>query len=253
MGEGDEGRRRRRSTCFIRDRSAEHREQDRRRLTTAFLRRAPEQAPVSLTSPVDRSSVSSTAVPTPAPSRLESASAAFRSAPSRAIAFFSGPVGLAVKIGLLAIVNALAVWAAVLLATDHKWVALAVLVASTVIIDAVYQSPRAYPAKFLIPGTVFLLAFQVLPILYTINVAFDKYSTGHVSSKANAVEAIQQNSLSESAAGTAYTMAVARDDGGKLALVLVDQDTGKTYVGDRDGLKPGPQDSVKTNRERTTT
>jgi ABC-type sugar transport system permease subunit len=197
--------------------------------------------------------VSSTAVPTPAPSRLESASAAFRSAPSRAIAFFSGPVGLAVKIGLLALVNALAVWAAILLATDHKWVALAVLIASTVIIDAVYLSPRAYPAKFLIPGTVFLLAFQVIPILYTINVAFDKYSTGHVSSKANAVEAIQQNSLSEIAAGTAYTMAVARDDSGKLVLVLVDQDTGKTYVGDKEGLKPLPQDSVATNADGTIT
>jgi len=197
--------------------------------------------------------VSSTAVPTPAPSRLESASAAFRSAPSRAIAFFSGPVGLAVKIGLLAVVNALAVWAAILLATDHKWVALAVLVASTVVIDAVYLSPRAYPAKFLIPGTVFLLAFQVLPILYTINIAFDKYSTGHVSSKANAVTAIQQNSLSESAAGTAYTMAVARDDSGKLVLVLVDQDTGKTYVGDKEGLKPLPQDSVATNADGTIT
>jgi ABC-type sugar transport system permease subunit len=197
--------------------------------------------------------VSSTAVPTPAPSRLESASAAFRSAPSRAIAFFSGPVGLAVKIGLLAVVNAIAVWAAIILATDHKWVALAVLVASTVIIDAVYLSPRAYPAKFLIPGTVFLLAFQVVPILYTINVAFDKYSTGHVSSKANAIEAIQQNSLSESAAGTAYTMAVARDDAGKLVLVLVDQDTGKTYVGDKEGLKPLPQDSVATNTDGTIT
>jgi ABC-type sugar transport system permease subunit len=197
--------------------------------------------------------VSSTAVPTPAPSRLESASAAFRSAPSRAIAFFSGPVGLAVKIGLLAVVNAIAVWAAIILATDHKWVALAVLVASTVIIDAVYLSPRAYPAKFLIPGTVFLLAFQVVPILYTINVAFDKYSTGHVSSKANAIEAIQQNSLSESAAGTAYTMAVARDDAGKLVLVLVDQDTGKTYVGDKEGLKPLPQDSVATNADGTIT
>jgi ABC-type sugar transport system permease subunit len=197
--------------------------------------------------------VSSTAVPTPAPSRLESASAAFRSAPSRAIAFFSGPVGLAVKIGLLAIVNALAVWAAILLATDHKWVALAVLVASTAIIDAVYLSPRAYPAKFLIPGTIFLLAFQVIPILYTINVAFDKYSTGHVSSKENAVTAIQQNSLSESAAGTAYTMAVARDDSGKLVLVLVDQDSGKTYVGDKEGLKPLPQDSVATNADGTIT
>jgi ABC-type sugar transport system permease subunit len=197
--------------------------------------------------------VSSTAVPTPAPSRLDSAAAAFRSAPSRAIAFFSGPVGLAVKIALLAIVNALALWAAIILATDGKWVALAALVGATLIIDAVYLSPRAYPAKFLIPGTVFLLAFQVIPIIYTINIAFDKYSTGHISTKANAVEAIQQNSLSESAAGTAYTMAVARDDSGKLVLVLVDQDTGKTFVGDKEGLQPLPQDSVQTNADGTIT
>src|SRR5262245_39927973 len=167
----------------------------------------------------------------------------------RAIAFFSGPVGLAVKIGLLAIVNAIAVWAAIILATDHKWVALAVLVAATTVIDLVYLSPRAYPAKFLIPGTVFLLAFQVVPILYTINVAFDRYSTGHVSSKASAIDSIQQNSFSEGASGTAYSMAVARDDSGKLVLVLKDQDTGKTYVGDKEGLKPIPEDSVNVSSD----
>ena len=48
-------------------------------------------------------------------------------------------------------------------------------------------------------------------------------------------------------------MAVARDDSGKLVLVLVDQDTGKTYVGDKEGLKPLPQDSVATNADGTIT
>ena len=42
------------------------------------------------------------------------------SLPSRAVAALSGTVGLAIKIALLAIVNAIAVWAAVVLATDEQ-------------------------------------------------------------------------------------------------------------------------------------
>jgi arabinogalactan oligomer / maltooligosaccharide transport system permease protein len=171
----------------------------------------------------------------------------------RAVAAFSGTVGFAVKIALLAVTNGIAVWAASVLISKHNWIAFAVLAAATVGIDAIYLSRRAYPAKFLVPGTVFLLAFQVAPILYTINVAFDKYATGHVSSKHDAIEAIKQNSLSENASGTAYTMAPAHDASGNLALVLVDQDTNKPYVGTPGGLKPLPTGSVRVNSDGTIT
>ena len=193
--------------------------------------------------------MSTTVAPTPAPSRIATASAAARSLPMRAIAFFSGTVGFVVKIALLAVTNAIAVWAATILISKNNWTAFGVLVASTVAIDLIYLSKRAYPAKFLVPGTVFLLAFQVAPILYTINVAFDKYATGHVSSKHDAIVAIQQNSLSENASGTAYTMAPTHDASGNLVLVLVDQNTNKPYVGTPDGLKPLPAGSVKVNSD----
>jgi arabinogalactan oligomer/maltooligosaccharide transport system permease protein len=197
--------------------------------------------------------VSTTVAPTPAPSRIASASAAARSLPMRAIAFFSGTVGFAVKIALLAVTNAIAVWAASVLISKHNWIAFAVLAVATAGIDAIYLSRRAYPAKFLVPGTVFLLAFQVAPILYTINVSFDKYSTGHVSSKHDAIQAIKTNSLSETASGAAYTMAPAHDASGKLVLVLVDQDTNKPYVGTPAGLKPLPPGSVQVNSDGTIT
>ena len=66
------------------------------------------------------------------------------SLPSRAVAALSGTVGLAIKIALLAIVNAFAVWAGFVLATDERWLALVVLVAATLAIDAAYLSPRAF-------------------------------------------------------------------------------------------------------------
>lgn len=169
------------------------------------------------------------------------------SLPAQFIAAFSGTPGLAVKLAFLSIVNAIAVWAAVVLVSDEKWIALAVLVAATAAIDAVYLSRRSFPLKFLIPGTVFLLAFQVAPILYNVNVAFTNWSTGHITSKDAAIQGIQRNSLSESAEGGSYLMAAARNDDGDLVLLLVDDATGKGYVGTTEGLDENA--AVKANAD----
>ena len=46
---------------------------------------------------------------------------------ARSIAVFSGATGLAIKVAILAITNAIAVWAAVVLVDRSRWVALAIL------------------------------------------------------------------------------------------------------------------------------
>jgi arabinogalactan oligomer / maltooligosaccharide transport system permease protein len=194
--------------------------------------------------------VSTSAVTTPAPSRFSAASSAAKSLPTRAIAFFSGPVGFGVKIALLAIVNALAIWALFVLFDHHKWVAAGVLIAATLFIDAVYLGERRWiPAKFLIPGTIFLVAFQIIPIIYTVDVAFTNYSTGHILTKPQAIEQIKQTSLAPADNGKTYTMAPATDSSGNLVVILVDQDTNKPYVGTQAGLKPLPQSAVKLDSD----
>jgi len=131
------------------------------------------------------------------------------------------------------------------LVDHHKWRAVAVLIAATLAIDAVYLTKRrTLPLKFLVPGTIFLLAFHVIPVGYTINVAFSNYSTGHILSRSEAIASIQQNSLTEAANGAAYSMTLMRDADHKLVLALVDQDTNKTYIGTPDGLKPIPSGDV---------
>jgi arabinogalactan oligomer/maltooligosaccharide transport system permease protein len=160
---------------------------------------------------------------------------------ARAIAAFSGSTGYAVKIGLLCASNALAAWAAYVLASHHRWPALVVLVAATAFIDFVYLVPRKWtlPAKFLIPGTVFLIGFQVVPILYTINVAFSNYSIGHILTKNQAIEGIKINSLEQLPNSRQFDMAVARTSSGKLVLLLHDQGKGgQVYVGTAKGLAP---------------
>jgi arabinogalactan oligomer / maltooligosaccharide transport system permease protein len=192
--------------------------------------------------------VSTTAVRTPPPARVDARTAAW-SWPSRLVAAFSGTPGVVLKLVFLAIVNAVAVWAGVILADRGKWPAVGVLVATTAVIDFVYLSKRAYPAKFLIPGTLFLLAFQVIPIVYTVNVAFTNYSTGHILTKSQAIEGIKQVTLAPPENGQAFTMAPARDASGDLVLILVNPDTGAPSVGTPEGLKALPRDAVKTNAD----
>jgi arabinogalactan oligomer/maltooligosaccharide transport system permease protein len=166
------------------------------------------------------------------------------SLPSRAVATFSGTPGLILKLVLLAAVNGIAVWAATILAQDRKWIPLAALVVSTLAIDAAYVARRAFPLKFLIPGVLLLLAFQVIPIIYTVNVAFTNYATGHILSKDEAVAAIKANSLVAPPDGSSYLMAPARDDDGKLVLLLVDEDTGAVFAGTREELTPLDEGNV---------
>ena len=165
---------------------------------------------------------------------------------ARGIAFFSGSVGFAIKIALLCASNALAVWAIYVLISHSRWPAVVVLTVATVLIDLVYLAPRrkTLPLKFLIPGMVFLIGFQIIPILFTINVAFSNYSTGHILTQDQAIAAIKINSLEPPANGRQYDIAPARDSSGKLVLIMRDETGGKVYVGTTKGLAELPKGDV---------
>jgi arabinogalactan oligomer/maltooligosaccharide transport system permease protein len=168
---------------------------------------------------------------------------------ARAIAAFSGTPGQVLKMTFLSLSNALAVWAAYVLVDQSRWVSLTILVAVTAAIDLIYLAPHraTLPLKFLVPGTVFLLAFQIVPIVYTIEVALSNYSTGHIISKADAIQQIKINSLQQPENGKQYEAAPARDKNGNLVLILRDDSSGAVFVGTTDSLKPLPKSSVKVD------
>ena len=169
---------------------------------------------------------------------------------ARSIAAFSGGPGLAIKIALLALTNGVAVWAGVVLVDRSKWIPLAILALATAAIDFVYLVPRSWavPAKFLVPGTIFLLGFQLVPIVYTIEVAFSNYSTGHIAGKADAIRQIKINSLQEPANGKQYEMAPARDASGNLVLILREDPAGNVFAGTKKGLTALAKSDVKVDQ-----
>jgi arabinogalactan oligomer/maltooligosaccharide transport system permease protein len=186
--------------------------------------------------------MSTTAAPTPSP-----APETVRwSLPARLVTAFSGTPALVLKLLLLALVNAGAIWAGAHLANADKWFPLALLVAFTLAVDAVFLGPPGWvPMKFLVPGMAFLLAFQVVPIVYTAQIAFTNYSTGHILSKAEAVDTIRETSLAAPADGRTYTLSPAFDADDELVLLLHDDASGDTFVGTREGLEPLPDATVE--------
>ena len=164
---------------------------------------------------------------------------------ARAVGFFSGPVGLAIKLVLLGAVNALAVWALAILLVDDKWLAALAIAAATLLIDFVYLVPdrRLLPLKFLVPGTVFLVAFVVIPIISNANIAFTNWSTGHNLTQDEAIVAIEEVSLVAPADGTTYAATPATKDG-QLVLLLLDDVSGELYVGSESGLEPLSPDAA---------
>ena len=153
--------------------------------------------------------------------------------------------GLIVKVLALGIVAATGVWAAFPLIEAKAWGWLAGEIIVLVVVFAVYLR-RELPLKYLLPGVLFLLAFQVVPVLYTVSTAFTNYGDGHRGSKAEAITSIQTGSVTQVEGGTEYTLSVATKDG-DLVFLLVDPD-GTTFVGDADGLVPLEDATVKKGK-----
>ena len=178
-------------------------------------------------------------------------------APSRAGAQPPGPrgrpgstttTGMLVKIALLGLVLAIAIFGAFPLIEQRQWLGLALLIAVTAVIFWVYLSPRRIPAKYLIPGTLFLLAFQVFPVLYTMSTAFTNFGDAHRGSKEDAIQAIEGASITKVEGSTDYRLAVATEGDpitGDIVFLLTDPETKQSQVGTSDGLEPLPPEGVQ--------
>ena len=158
----------------------------------------------------------------------------------RLIAFFSGTVGLASRSSCSRLERGRRLGGDVLI--DRQQVGRARRARSRDGGDRLRSTSRSgrCPAQVPDPGDGLPGRFQIVPILYTINVAFTNYSTGHILSKTEAIAQIQLNSLERRRDGKTYTMAPARDADGKLVLILLGRGDRQDLRRHEDGLKPMP-------------
>ncbi len=102
-----------------------------------------------------------------------------RRAASIADAASGGMKMLLVKIVALGILDAIAVYALFVLVMDGEWLIAAVVAVVAAVVNWIYFSRRKLPAKYLTPGIIFLVLFQVFVLVYTGYIAFTNYGTGH--------------------------------------------------------------------------
>lgn len=136
------------------------------------------------------------------------------------ISRLGGTPALVIKLVFLGIVNALAIWAVPALLATSAWAMLAVVILATIALDVLLLGRRFIPAKYVVVGGIFLAVFQLIPIAYTVSMAFTNYSTGHIGTREEAITTIERDSLSETEGSAQYSMLPLYDPSGELVLAL---------------------------------
>ncbi len=165
-----------------------------------------------------------TAEPTAPPTKRQ------RQATRIAEAASDGIGWLLLKILLLALVDAIAVYAAFVLFSKREWLVLALVVAVTVLVNWIYFARRAVPAKYLAPGVFFLIVFQVFTLLYTGYIGFTNYGTGHNGSKEQAISSLLASAQERVEDSPTYPVTVV-EQFGTYGLLVTDPDSGDALLG----------------------
>ena len=149
--------------------------------------------------------------------------------------------GLLVRVVMLGLAAGIAVWAAFPLIAGGHWIGLGILVVTTAGIGYLYLTRRHVPAKYLVPGTLLLIAFQLFPVAYTAATAFTNFSDGHRGDKQDAITAIQTASVTQVPGSAEYALSIATTGDpatGPLVFLITDPATRAVSAGDADGLEP---------------
>jgi arabinogalactan oligomer/maltooligosaccharide transport system permease protein len=140
--------------------------------------------------------------------------------------------GWVAKILLVGAADALAVAGLVIAIDKEAWGYAAVLLTTLIALNVVYLPRRLVPMKFLLPGVFFLAVFGIYPVLYTAYASTTNYGTGHVISKAQAIERIQRQSVAPVEGATRYEVTPLKDaDGAFAGFALYDPEAEQLFLG----------------------
>lgn len=154
----------------------------------------------------------------------------------------SVPVLLAKILGLGTALGA-AVSLTPLLLAGEQFAMLAGLWIGVAGLVAVYSTRRLVPMKYLLPGTLLLAVFVVLPIISTVQLSFTNSGDGTRGSKEDTVATIVQNSVTRTPDSKTYNLSVGTKGSvteGPYTFFLAEPDSGEIFAGDEEGLKAGP-------------
>lgn len=139
----------------------------------------------------------------------------------------------AIKLISLAIIDAGSVFAVLSLFASGNALIAIVVAAATVVVNLIYLVPGLLPGKYLTPGLIFLIVYQIVVMVFTAYIAFTNFGSGHNSSKEDAVAALLQQNQQRVEESATYPVTVL-EQGGDYFLLTTDPGTGDYVVGGAD-------------------
>jgi len=141
------------------------------------------------------------------------------------------------KVIALGIIDAMALYAILVLVQSEQWLIAGIVLAVTAFANWIYFSRGHLPAKYLIPGLIFLFVFQIFAAGYTGYVAFTNYGTGHNSTKDSAINALMLSAQERVPDSPAYQLTIV-EQLGELSFLVTDPDGDVRLGGEERPLEP---------------
>jgi arabinogalactan oligomer / maltooligosaccharide transport system permease protein len=160
--------------------------------------------------------------------------------PSGGSTTISGILGRILGMGLA---NALAVFGLFATFGQRLWGMFAFLLVTGIVVNVVYVTRRFVPAKYLLPGMIFLLVFQVYVVAYTGFASLTNYGDGRNLTQEQALERVLALSEVRVPDTSAFPVQIVQD-GAELAMLVTPAD-GEAQLGTTDGLVPLDPEAVE--------
>lgn len=142
--------------------------------------------------------------------------------------------GLLWKIGVLGLVDAIVLFMIMIMLAQERFVESGVTIVVALIINWIYLRKGGLPAKYLAPGVLFLIIFQVYVLLFSGYTAFTNYGSAHNGDQNLAIQTIK-NAAFRVVDGEDFAAVPGTDNkDGKPALLITSNVDGKVYLG-KDG------------------
>ncbi len=142
--------------------------------------------------------------------------------------------GILWKIALLGITDAVVLSMVMVMLAQNKIFESVLMVVVALAVNWIYLRKGGLPAKYLTPGVIFLIIFQVYVLVFSGYTAFTNYGSAHNGDQALAVQTIK-NAAFRIVDGEDFVATPVKDESdGKPALLLTSNIDGKVYVG-KDG------------------
>src|SRR6056297_1504708 len=135
-------------------------------------------------------------------------------------AFFSSrPVRVIIRLGLLAVLDAMSLVFIWTLIANGRYPLAVVIFLTTVGVNVAFLFEKAYPFRWFSPGLALMIIMLAYPTGYTVYVAFTNYGDGHLLTKTQAMAQIERETYVPEGAPE-FSWTAYRSDRGEYVLWL---------------------------------